>query len=289
MSRFDMTTLQFDSLLDAAEYAKKAKRVGSNDSSKTATATRSWDDNLGLQKTLNHLTDGYIWEKGLATMISGMEITDELAARSSLPQIMNHVVGGSLNVGRYLTGHPRNMRRREKMPATDRPVLSIGIPLGMASGVSTTERLNFGAAMLSAVDQLERSGYRCEIVTLWRITGCGSEDYSKYINIEMTAKQAHERWNPAALAFALAHPAMLRRLCFKLAESEQAWDQTCNAGYGYNTNDKWLKRSLAGDFDIYFDNMDYGISQACNSPKGAFKYVEGIINDQLHVAKEAAG
>jgi hypothetical protein len=186
-----------------------------------------------------------------------------------------------------VTGDPRCMRRRTKSPALDKPVLSIGLSLGIYWGVTFKQRVNMGAAMLSIVDELERSGYRCEVVALWRASATNNSDYSKYVNIEYNLKAAVDRWNPAAMAFAIAHPAAQRRLTWRIAETQKQWQNAIDHGYCNHINTADYNRSMAADFDIFFGNMDSDIARQCNTATGAFEMISKVVNDQLKKAKQA--
>ena len=289
MSRTEMHTLTFDSLVEAANFARTTPRdSGAPDSSGKLKDDNTWDLDMNLEQTLAFVASGEIWEKGLNNMTDAMEITDTLAARSVLPRVNSVIAGGAVSIGRYVTGDPRCMRRRQKSPAVDKPVLSIGIQLGIAWSVSAEQKLNFGAALLSVIDELERSGYRCEVVALWRASGNNGPDYKHYVNIEYNLKQPQDRWNPASLAYAIAHPAFIRRMTWRIAETQHQWNIATHSCYCTNENTKHLRRSLSADFDIYFDCLEPGNARKCDRPAGAFEYVTGVVNKQLATAQEGA-
>ena len=289
MSRSDMTTLTFDSLEDAARFARETPRCPmSKTLSQDEPSTRAWDNGMQLEESIDRAASGYIWDDGVAMMTDTMQITEELSARSESPRVARAIQGGSVSMGAYMSGHPRCMRKRSKQPRVEHPVLSIGIPLGIYWGIDVRQRMNFGAAMLSAVNQLERTGYRCEITALWRAGDTNRDPYHQWINIEYNLKSAGEKWSPASIAFCVAHPGFQRRLTWRIAETQQAWKRTIDGGYASNSNTKEFQNSMAYDFDIYFDNMDTDIGNACSSPEGAFEYVNGVINKMVINAKEAA-
>ncbi len=288
MSRHDMTTRRFKSLREAALYAMHTPRIeNSKAQSEHADYGYDWSYNVGLDECLNKLHDGYIWQEGVDKLSGALDVTESLAARSELPRVVRNIIGGSISMGAYVTGDPRCMRRRTKQPAVEKPVLSVAIPIGAACGVTARQRANFGAAILSACNVLERAGYRVEIDAIWRI-GCEQTPYKNWFNMEVEVKGARDRLNPAAFAFAVMHASMLRKWGFRVAETVEAWRPTVNNGYGQNTNGKRFHASLAADYDLYFDNMDYTMSHMCSTPEGAFKYVEDVVNRQLKQAAEVA-
>ncbi|MBM7554528.1 hypothetical protein JOC33_003466 [Thalassobacillus pellis] len=72
-----------------------------------------------------------------------------------------------------------------------------------------------GAAITALVSTLERAGRRCEVVAVSRAyEGASSIEY------RITLKSSQEKVNLPSIAFALAHPSMLRRLVFSARECE---------------------------------------------------------------------
>jgi len=269
-------------MVEAANFAATTTRChGSYQQSEKRTTDDTWALGETLETTIEKVRTGYVWSTGLETMSSAMDVTDRLAARAMLPRVKHDIVGSSVSVGAYITGHPLCMRRRQRMPAVDKPVLSIGIPMGIVWSTKAEERLNMGAAMLSAVDKLESNGYRCELVAVWRASGDNCDDYSNWVNIEYMLKRAQDRWNPATLAFVMAHPAVTRRLTWRIAETQKQWKNAVSDSYLSNKNTEKFHTSMAGDFDIYFNNMIPSMCARCKTPAGAFEYIAEVINQQL--------
>ena len=287
MSRSEIHTLQFDSPVDAARFAKTTPRVPKSQRESDKNKDGDWALGLDLAETLDKVESGYIWNQGLDAMTASMEVTDELAAKSSLPRLVRAVSGGVPCVGAHVMGHPKAMYRKQKRDTVDRPVLSVGINTGLAWSVTSKQRLNFAAAMLSAVDQLERVGYRVELTALWRAADSGEcSDYSKWTNIEVMLKRASERWNPTTIAFVVGHPAVQRRMYWRILETQEQWRHLTD-GYCYHADSIHYDRSMAMDFDIYFGNMASAIAKKCNTPEGAFAYVESVVNSMLADQKAA--
>jgi hypothetical protein len=235
---------------------------------------------MKFQETIDKTRSAYIWTEGLDKLNESLKITAELAAKAELPRLQRRVEGGAVCVPAYISGHPKAMYRKDKAPAVDRPVLSVGINTGIAWVVNPEQRLNFAAAMLAAVDELESSGYRCELIALWRAASDKNDDYSKWANIEVMLKRPQDRWNPSSVAFCVAHPAVQRHMYWKILETQEEWRQ-CTDGYCYHKDSIAYDRSMSADFDIYFGNMCSNIASKCNTPEGAFEYVQSIINDQM--------
>ena len=285
MSRDNIHTLYFSDLAEAAQFARSTPRPeGARDLSEQPEGY-DWDMGLDLADTIDHAEGTAFWD-GVSSMMDTVDITDKLAAKADLPAVQRDLVGGSVNVGAYLTGHPRHMRRRTPQPAVDKPVLTIGVSLGIAWMVKAEHRLNFGAALMSAVDQLERNGYRCEIIAYWRASGTNANAFKYWVNIEYLLKRSDQTWNPSALAFAIAHPAFQRRMTWRIAETQPQYHDSLRAAYCSNTNTKKYHESCAGDFDVYFGNVGRNENNAISTPADAFQYVTGTVNDQLARARQ---
>jgi hypothetical protein len=285
MSRQEMTTRRFESFKQLSHYAQTTERALPHTASEKTEYDHEWDYGMDLQTTLHNLDNGYIWDDGVNLLKTSLEVTEKLAAKAFMPGIRRDVVGGAVSIGAFLAGHPRNMRRREPAPAIDKPVLSVGIPINLVCTCRASQRANYGAAILSVCNQLERKGYRLNIDAIWR---AGAHNpYSNWINVEINVKGPRQRLNMAAFSFAIMHAAVFRRAGFRVAETVSEWGNTVACGYGYPANDRPFHNSMASDYDLYFDNMDPRLSRTCNTPEGAFGYVLKRLEDQLERALQA--
>ena len=286
MSRSEIHSLYFDTPIDAALFAMNTPRAKGARRSSEDNEGHEWDMGMDLPETLDKVSSAYVWRQGMDQLSDSMEITDELAARSELPRLKRVIAGGLPCVPAYVTGHPKAMYQKTKQDAVDRPVLSIGIQTGIAWIVRPHHRINFAAAMMSAANALESMGYRCELTALWRAPDSGEcSDYKRWCNIEVTLKTAQERFNPASIAFVCAHPAVQRHMFWRILETQKQWVHLTD-GYCYHRDSVHYERSMSGDFDIYFGNMASAIADKCETPEGAFKYVEQVVGDMLADMKE---
>jgi hypothetical protein len=283
MSRHDMHSLYFDDLAEAAHFARSTPRTDGAPRTSRDPNGYDWDMGCDWSTTLEYAEGKRYWN-GADDLMQKMELTDQLAAKAKLPRVSRELVGGAVNVGAYLSGHPRHMRRRQPQPAVDRPVLTIGVSLSISHCVTANARLNMGAAVLSAVDALERGGYRCEIIAYARYGASSmADDTSGWVNIEYTLKKPDQRWNPSTVAFALAHPAFFRRLTLGIQETQAEWMPVTLESYGRPFTNKTFHDSAAGDFDVYFPNMQHDGPYA--EPEYAFAAVRELFEDQLDRAK----
>lgn len=286
MSRHNIHTLYFTDMAEAAHFARHTPRADMAPAESQDRRDHDWDLGFDLEESIECAEGTRFWD-GVSTMMDNMEITDKLAAKADLPRVKRHLVGGSVSMGAYLSGHPKHMRRRSPQPSVDRPVLSIGVSLGIYWGTTAAQRLNMGAALMSAIDQLERNGYRCEVIAFWRASGTNNDPFKHWVNIEYQLKAPQSAWNPSALAFTIAHPAAQRHLTWRIAETQTQWTGALRSCYCSNINTQKYHESCAGDFDVYFGNMGRSESAECNTLPGAFGMVQATITDQMERAERA--
>ena len=281
MSRTEMpSTKQFDSVSEFAQYLKSAERK-SHARSSTASRGKSWDDGMGYDEALRVASMGGYWESGAQLMTETMVITERFAAQENRPRMARALEGGSPCVPAYLMGHPRAMFARPKQLRTGKPVLSIGVLMGAIASSTAQQKINRGAAILTCRNQLEREGYRCELYAVHRLPQNRSDDYAKWFNCEVLIKKADERYNPAAVAFMLAHPAAHRRLMFKAMECCEHTSRITGGGYGYAGSMPMQDDSMTQDFDIFFEGLSPSTSRQCATENSAMEYITGEIDEQL--------
>lgn len=156
-------------------------------------------------------------EKALALRAEVESAVRELInARAS--SYVYDVAGICVDVGRFLSGEPECfLTETTDGSATSRPVVKIVANLA-ASGAVSPESLSVrGAAIVAAIDVLEALGRRVEA---WIAKG-SSHSRSSAAGSHQThvlVKRADQPLDIDRLAFAVAHPACLRRLCFSVME-----------------------------------------------------------------------
>ncbi|SFH78026.1 DUF7192 family protein [Halpernia frigidisoli] len=98
-----------------------------------------------------------------------------------------------------------------------------------------------GAMICALVDALEISGYSCEIIINQTATSYGGK-----FEVDVCVKKAHQSLNITEVAFCLAHPAMLRRFMFSVAELEGWADYATAYGCPATATEKG---------DVYIDEI----------------------------------
>lgn len=177
----------------------------------------SWDLGASYDDAVRLLHDG--WEEGIQR-IGAMALPVPNACRwIEKPDY----AGERPDIVRYLAGDSRNMLRRgaERKPKS---AMTIVVSIGANANVDAESMWNYGAALVALIDRLESKGIRVEVYALWvTITRTARTC------ISVRLKQTQDALDINSLAFALAHPAMLRRLMFAAIERTR---QPYAPGYG---------------------------------------------------------
>lgn len=216
----------FDSWTEFVDRA--ARSTSYRDTSHSA--GNDWAGGVSFDGALQLARDG--WAEGadrLADMTARLE--GRLANRVTVQTPGYSVAGpGVLDMGRYLTGHPEAFmvwKDSETVSETESPrgVLRILIN-GCSSWHVDAETIFWrGAAAVAIVDMAERAGARCEVEMVERVNCYGDGGYNT-ADTRILLKRAQDHVETDLLAYALAHPATLRRLTFgyweTLSETERA-------------------------------------------------------------------
>ena len=210
--------------------------------------TQDWDFSVGFKGALRLAARG--WPEGL------LKVRELFGAceRSMLTSVRGRrleydVTGDWFDVGRVAAGDPEcgvNVRR----VISPRPVVRF-VVTGGASGTIRAESIyRRGAAVVTAVDVLESQGVRCEVV-LGFCNSCRNSNAHNSHGVML--KEAGDAIDMDRLAFALCHPATLRRLSFAVREGlPMEWRRKFAFGVGgsnYGVSETY-KVDLAGNDDV---------------------------------------
>lgn len=137
--------------------------------------------------------------------------------------------GDEVEVGRYLDGEPESMIEY-RMGASRKPVVRFVVSVTANAQVTSETIFNRGAALAAAIDALESSGVRCEV---W--ASHDAEGYTIRQRTTIKVKGDDDALDIDRVAFALCHPAMLRRLCFRFNETggHDNWYAMGAGSYGH--------------------------------------------------------
>ena len=221
---------------------------GNNNHSLSSTATQRWDMGAGYDGAKRLADNG--WAEGLATLGQVRSLVDipDQSDRSIQPQPVWSDEGDEVDIDRYLDGETECMIRftPEVTPSYGR-VAKVLVNLAASAGVDSATQYRRGAAACILIDALEGAGVRCEV---WCLPFCGRSGDNNF-TAKVLVKKPDEHVEPDRLAFMLAHPAVMRRLGFRLLEQQPApWGKWTKGGYGSPVN--CSRSEQEEDGTIYF-------------------------------------
>lgn len=203
------------------------------------------------------------WEYGLDKIKKAIDKFQVIGKGVSFEPCFQ-VSGESVDVGRFLSGEVECMQEWNLIEVVSNRVVDVYLNVCTSGGNETNQIVNYGAAVLAIVDFMESSNIRCNLY-VYDATSFGNKNYLLCAKI----KSAAEPLNLAIASFAMCHPAMLRRVWFKVQEI-YANDLMQGYSYGYPTN--YPNELLSSEADIInFGSLnDFGFN--------SFKSEEDSIN-----------
>ena len=182
-----------------------------------------WNGTANFYENVQLLRSG--WPEGRARIVAGVEALQATQDDWS-PQWAMDAAGAFPDVGAYLAGDIEHMHNPDmEEPAT--PILRLSVAGVASSQIETWQMENFGIALLTLIDSLERDGRQIELTyqATMGITKPSRKGSKKHVwsglppcSVQVVLKHAGEHMDLDRLAYALAHPAMLRRSVFAVME-----------------------------------------------------------------------
>jgi hypothetical protein len=163
------------------------------------------------------------------------------------------VVGGQASVPRYLQGIPTNMIDR-KIVSVKQKIIVINRDISFHAGFEPEVIEESGIKALQIAQNLENRGYRVKLNLLWSVYAGGET-----LSLRLCLKKPDERMSVAKMAFALAHPSMLRRVCFRWLEvnPDMTNGMFCT-GYGMPDTEALVSQLPKNEYYLknYIDSVD---------------------------------
>lgn len=230
-------------------------------SQEVESSDNGWRASVDYRRAEYLLTHG--WDSAAEKMAAKVKLTSGVASqvRSSKPAY--GVVGSQASVPRYLQGIPTNMVSRQ-MVHSKQKVITITKGISYSGRWTSEAILRECIKALQIIQSLESGGQRVRL-NVMLATG----DERRNAICKVCVKQPDERLNISKMAFALAHPAMLRRFFFKWIETDPFI--TFDLGYGYGLPSKQSIKDRAMAENEYYipekiDNIEELVKQL-QSPK----------------------
>lgn len=202
--------------------------------------TDSWEETMELAR--------YGWTEGRRNLVKTLNIFIEKEKYLISPRYSYNVGGLFPNVPRYVAGDPLHMVNQDREEKGPIKILNLLVNVTSSASVSGQSKINWGAALVSIIDNLESSGYSISIT--WVTASKPSDSYDgPDVVLSYDLKSAGEHVDLDKLAFWLINPSTLRRIDLSFIErfDIQRW---YGEGYGLPKKSSSLKRFFNEDFII---------------------------------------
>lgn len=207
-----------------------------------ATGDREFTHTRNFGEAMSLARNG--WPEGLRDIQRISEsIWNVVGQKVSKTTFFYDVCGSVPDVDRFLTGEPENMIQFSEEKTFGRgKVVKLHVNGAASCGVSAKTMFCRGAAVVALIDALEKLGHSCEVWTADAIADVFRGDDS-VLQYEVELRGPGSPIDMDRMAFSLAHPSWLRRLCFSAMEQEP--DEVrrrfgIGRHYGYPTESRGL-------------------------------------------------
>lgn len=219
------------------------KRVSGRDNSSEDSGS-GWSGTSSLDEAISLLTKGD--KESLSLLNNAKVVTDAMFkdVKVNKPKNVNSVEGHQPIVPHAIMGLPESMIKTVRQPKKNK-VVNIFINSSQSGGTDKEDIAFHGAMMLSAIEQLEKNGYRVGIYVGKIAYLSSSESVTGYI---VNIKQPMSPLNILKCSFYIVNPSFLRRISFKIDETEPKIEDCTHSGYGQATNYEDIENIVSGTF-----------------------------------------
>jgi hypothetical protein len=258
----------FHSLKDLLDLVDKKDPIWLRELESRKKGGRDWRGTDSWEETMNLVKYG--WPEGRKNLTKAINIFIQEQRYSLNPFLSLDVCGAFPNVPRYVAGDPTHMFNYVREIKGSVKVINLIAYVTSSASVSGQEKINWGAALVSIIDNLETTGY--SINMLWVSASKPSRGYDgPNVILSYDLKPAGTYLDYDKLSFWLINPSTLRRieLSFKERLEIERW---YGDGYGIPFE--------ASELRNYFDE-DYIIlngSKGANSVEKGYEMIQGDFN-----------
>jgi len=196
---------------------------------------KSSRDNYNLQ-----WHGGLTWEQAKQMAVSGwregMQEIDKYRAKIVpivtekvlRPKQIYSVAGYNVDVGSFMANEPECFIAREYEERNyPGQIYKIVASISFSAKITPETIIQRGAMICALIDAIEFAGHRAEVICNDASTIRDNSEYMQgkykengWFEVSVTVKKVSQPLEMSDLAFCLAHPAMLRRIMFSVAELE---------------------------------------------------------------------
>jgi hypothetical protein len=193
---------------------------------------------------------GLTWEQAKLMAISGWhdgmseiekyraKILPIIAEKVLRPEQVYGIAGYNVDIGSFLANEPECFisKQYEEKNYPGR-IYKIVCSISFSASIQPETIIQRGAMVCALIDAIEFAGHRAEVIC----NDAASKGVYKeqgWFETSVTVKKSTQPLEMTDLAFCLAHPAMLRKIIFSVAEIEGWSDFAHNYGYPSEATDK---------------------------------------------------
>ena len=254
---------------DWADFVRDIQAPGASNANTSSTSDgreHSWDYGAGWSGAVDMGEHG--WAEGRKRFIEGIAFAPHITELGAAPSRAYGVVGSRASIGRIVAGSPSPMVKKGEDVTGGRPIVRLLVSITASAGVDAETIENRGIAICSCIDQLESLGYQFEVIAYDGLAT--SENIGEWF---ITIKRAGAPLDVDVMAFALAHPAMLRRFMFRAREQVTEFWPDISGGYGS------IKEAKPEHGQIYFPSLHMHEAYKYDSRGEAVDYVARVISE----------
>lgn len=242
----------FDSMDDLVKHVTSETAFPSHGRASRANYDygRDWHGSRSFEEALSIIDKG--WKEGeeMARKYAG-RLFARIASQLQQPRYFYDVEGLDFDCARVIAGEPEPwIEQYHTEVEAPGQIIRVVYNISASSGVDPSVILTRGSVAAALVQLLEFAGKPVELIARWDTRSQWNGRFS------ITVKRAGQPLNMPEVAFALAHPSMLRRIMFAAMEhvdNDQVQMQMgCGGGYGMPDDTPEAARG-----DIYIGRMLY--------------------------------
>ncbi len=234
-------SLNFDDLFSFWNYAMQESKAYNKSSRNNSNL--NWSGGLTWDEAKRMAKSG--WTDGMKEIEKYQAKISPIVAQKVLRPIQIYAqTGYSVDVGAFLANEPECFITRE-FEARNYPgkVYKVVCSISFSAAIKPETIIQRGAMICALIDAIEYAVHRAEVICNDAMSAnsydrTGKNKASGWLEISIVVKKANQPLEMTDLAFCLAHPSMLRRIMFSVAEIEGWSDFAQNYGYPAEATDK---------------------------------------------------
>lgn len=225
MAKKHVHALTFDSLGEAVQAAESTAKPLWESRSSRSSEDEKWSGSRSFEEACSLARHG--WPEGRSKMVRAVSTAARFAGFSTTPAYSLDVAGAYPHCAIAAAGDAFCMVAPSPVSERSKPIVRLVLSGAVSAMVNPEEIFNYGAALLAFVDGLEASDIRTELSLLYTAT---TRDDSELMRFSIRIKGAEEALDLDRMSFAIASPAMWRRVTFSLMELHLS--EKWASGYG---------------------------------------------------------